>query len=92
MATQDERPAADVYAIIEEPTTPTGPIRTILLKALAPFGGQMIPGGTHPVVVEKETGKRVQGATAALSVMIDDMQADLGTMSAGEFRKRYLDA
>ncbi len=91
MSSHDELPAAEVFAIIEEPTAQMGPIRTILHKFMAPFSGQLIPAGTHPVVVEKATGKVVKGTVAALTGMIEDMKADLGTMSAGEFRNRYLD-
>lgn len=91
MATPGDVPAAEVFAIIEEPTAQTGPVRTFLLKVMAPFGGQMIPHGTHTVVVEKATGKRVMGSTAAGTVLIEDMQTDLQTMSATEFRSRYLD-
>lgn len=91
MSDRSELPAAEVFAIIEEPTSQMGPIRTILHRILAPFGGQLIPGGTHPVVVEKATGTKVKGSTAAGTVLIEDMQADLWTMSAGEFRNRYLD-
>ncbi|MDH3306389.1 MAG: hypothetical protein OEO77_02530 [Acidimicrobiia bacterium] len=76
---------------IEEPTVQTGRVRTFLLKVMAPFGGQMIPGGTPPVVVEKATGSRVKGSHAASTSLIGEMQADLHTMSAAEFRARYLD-
>ena len=78
MPNPSDVPAADVFAIIEEPTAQTGPIRTLLLRVMAPFGGQMIPGGTHPVVVEKATGKRVKGSAAAASTMlIEDMRTDV---------------
>ena len=91
MTTPSDAPAAEVFAIIEEPTAQTGPIRNFFLKVMAPFSGQMIPSGTHPTVVEKATGKRVKGSAAASTVLIEDMQRDLETMSAAEFRARYLD-
>ncbi len=91
MTTPGDRPAGEVFAIIEEPTAQPGRILTLLLKVIAPFAGQMIPGGTHPVVVEKATGKRVKGTTAASTSLIEEMQADLHTMSAREFWVRYLD-
>jgi len=79
-----------VFAIIEEPTSQMGPIRTILHRIMAPFAGQVIPGGTHPVVVERATGKRVSDA-GALTAWVGEMKADLGRMSAREFHNRYLD-
>lgn len=92
MTSPDDVPAAEIFAIIEEPTTQTGPIRTFLLKVMAPFSGQLIPRGTHPVVVEKATGKRVKGSTKALTILIEDMHADLERMSVADFRARYLDS
>lgn len=65
-----------------------GPIRTLLHKVIAPFGGQLIPGGTHPVVVVRATGQKVKEAG---TVLLDDMQEDLGKMSAREFHNRYID-
>ena len=91
MTTPGNPPASEVFAIIEEPTVQTGRVRTFLLEVMAPFSGQMIPGGTHPVIVEKATGKRVKGTTAASTSLITEMQADLHTMSAPEFQARYLD-
>ena len=91
MTTPEDLPAAEVYAIIEEPTTQTGRIRNLLLKVAAPFSGQMIPAGTHPVVVYKASGKKVRGPTGAPTTLIEEMQADLHTMAANEFRARYLD-
>ena len=91
MSTPSDIPAAEVFAIIEEPTAQTGRIRTFFLKVMAPFGGQMIPRGTHPAVVETATGKRVKGSATAATILIEDMQSDLETMSAGDFRARYLD-
>lgn len=91
MPAQGEVLAADVFAIIEEPTVQTGPVRKLFLMLLAPFSGQMLPEATHPVVVEKATGKRVKGSATALSAMIEVMKTDLGTMSASEFSRRYLD-
>jgi hypothetical protein len=91
MTTPGDVPAAEVFAIIEEPTAQAGRILTFLLKVMAPFGGQLIPGRTHPVVVEKATGKRVKGSTAASTSLIEEMQVGLHTMSASEFSARYLD-
>jgi hypothetical protein len=91
MSPHNEPPAAEVFAIIEEPTAQMGRVMTFFLKILAPFGGQLIPGRTHPVVVEKASGKKVKGSAAGGTAMIESMRADLWTMTAGEFRNRYLD-
>ncbi len=90
MSKQDDRPAADVFAVIEEPTAPAGPIKTILRKVVAVFGGHIVPLGTHPVVVFKETGQRVNAAVAP-TAFVENMQDDLWKLTAGEFRNRYLD-
>lgn len=47
MTTPSDMAAAEVFAIIEEPTAQVGRIRTFLLKVMAPFSGQVIPRGTH---------------------------------------------
>ena len=91
MTSSGDVPAAEVFAIIEEPTVQTGRIRTFLLRLMAQASGQMIPGSTHPVVVYKATGKRVEGSTAASTFLVEAMQADLHTMSATDFRNRYLE-
>ncbi len=91
MPNTDERSASEVYAIIEEPTAQMSRFKALLHKFFAPFAGQMLPGSTHPAVVEKATGKRVHGGDVALTSMIGDMQDDLWKMTAGEFRRRYLD-
>jgi len=91
MQTPGDLLAAEVCAIIEEPTAQTGRILTFLLKVMAPFSGQLIPGRTHPVVVEKATGKRMKGSTAAPATLIEEMQAGIHEMSASEFSARYLD-
>lgn len=91
MPNQDELPAAEVFAIIEEPTSQMGPIRTILHRVLAPFGGQLAHGGTHPVVVERTTGKKVRGSVPIAPGVFESMQADLEDLSAREFHNRYLD-
>ncbi len=90
MSKQDDRPAAEVFSIIEEPTAQAGPIKTILLKAMTALGGHPIPAGTHPVVVVKETGQTVKAAVAA-TAFAENMQEDLWKLTAGEFRNRYLD-
>jgi len=92
MPKPDDRPASEVYAVIEEPTSQMGPIRTILHKVMAPFGGQLAPGGTHPVVVERATGKKVRGSVpSAAPGLFTNMQVDLENMSDREFHNRYLD-
>ena len=91
MPKPDDLPAAEVFAIIEEPTSQMGPIRTILHKVMAPFGGQLAPGGTHPVVVERATGQKVRGSVPSAPGVFTHMQVDLENMSAREFHNRYLD-
>lgn len=89
---QNDRPAIETYAIIEEPTSPLGRFRRMILSFMSLIAWQYsMPDGTHPVVVEKATGKKVKGSPAAQTVLVKQMRADIETMSAGEFRRRYLD-
>jgi hypothetical protein len=91
MSKNDGVPAADVFAIIEEPTAQMGPFMTLVHRIAAPFGGQLAySADTHPVVVIKATGERVQGPVPAHSALAGDMHADLATMTARDFQNRYL--
>lgn len=91
MSTSRDLPASEVYMIGWEPTARLGRLSMLLHKVMAPFSGQLIPGDGHPVVYERATGNVAKGSHAALTGMIKDMEADLETMTAGEFRARYLD-
>lgn len=92
MSTHDQRPAAEVFALIEEPTAQAGPVKTVLLKVMTALGGHMVPAGTHPVVVVKATGERINAPVTGTGYgFVENLQDDLWKLTAAEFRNRYLD-
>ena len=89
MSTENDRPASDVFTIIEEPVAQGA--RAAVLRFASRLLGFPVKKGTHPVLVEKQTGKRVQDHSAA-DFMWSHMHADLEGMSAQQFRARYIDS
>lgn len=87
MSATEELSAAEVFAIIEEPTAQGK--RAKVLKFVSALLGHPIPDRTHPVLVEKATGKTVQGYGAEAS-WLSGIRTDLESLSAEEFRARYI--